>query len=155
MKGLSEDDFFGFLCTFCGETNPKGHEGARRIRGLAPAGLGKRKPRTQVIMSAQATTLEEPALPPGEEALIRRVCNGERELFYALVRPYARRIYAAAFAIPRKESDAEDAAQEAVLKAFKNLRQFRGPSWASHFENIRYATLYLGRANSPPSSHAC
>jgi RNA polymerase sigma-70 factor (ECF subfamily) len=60
-----------------------------------------------------------------EEALIRRVQNGEREVFYELVQPYERRLYAAAFAILRNQHDAEDAAQEAILKALKNLKQFR------------------------------
>jgi RNA polymerase sigma-70 factor (ECF subfamily) len=46
-------------------------------------------------------------------------------LFYELVRPYERRVYAAAMAILRNEQDAEDAAQEAMLKAFANIRQFR------------------------------
>ena len=40
--------------------------------------------------------------------------------------PYEqRRVYAAALAILRNEHDAEDAAQEAMLKAFANIRQFR------------------------------
>jgi RNA polymerase sigma-70 factor, ECF subfamily len=60
-----------------------------------------------------------------EEALIRRIRDGEHELFYELIRPYERRVYAAAFAILRNEADAEDVAQEAVLKAFKHLGQFR------------------------------
>jgi RNA polymerase sigma-70 factor (ECF subfamily) len=34
-------------------------------------------------------------------------------------------VYAAALAILRNEQDAEDAAQEAMLKAFANIRQFR------------------------------
>lgn len=60
-----------------------------------------------------------------EEALIQRVQRGQHEYFYELIRPYERRLYAAAFAILRNEADAEDAAQEAVLKAFKYIRQFR------------------------------
>ena len=60
-----------------------------------------------------------------EEALVRRVQSGERDLFYELVQPYERRVYSAAFAILRNEAEAEDAAQEAVLKAFKHIRQFR------------------------------
>jgi RNA polymerase sigma-70 factor, ECF subfamily len=60
--------------------------------------------------------------------LIARVQNGQRELFYELVKPYERRVYAAAFAILRNESDAEDAAQEAVLKAFANIGSFRAES---------------------------
>ncbi len=60
-----------------------------------------------------------------EQDLIARVQRGEHELFYELVRPYERRVYAAALAILRNESDAEDVAQEAMLKALAHIRQFR------------------------------
>src|SRR6185312_486097 len=60
-----------------------------------------------------------------EEALLKRIKDGERELFYELVQPYERRVYAAALSILRNEAEAEDAAQEAVLKAFKHIGQFR------------------------------
>src|ERR1700724_4549324 len=60
-----------------------------------------------------------------EQELILSVQRGQHELFYELVRPYERRVYAAALAILRNEHDAEDAAQEAMLKAFANIRQFR------------------------------
>jgi len=70
-------------------------------------------------------SLQSPAEVSPEQRLIRRVQNGERELFYELIRPYERRVYSATFAILRNEADAEDAAQEALLKAFKHIRQFR------------------------------
>jgi RNA polymerase sigma-70 factor (ECF subfamily) len=60
-----------------------------------------------------------------EQHLIAQVQRGQHELFYELVRPYERRVYAAAMAILRNEADAEDVAQEAMLKAFANIRQFR------------------------------
>ncbi|MHB8218106.1 MAG: RNA polymerase sigma factor [Candidatus Sulfotelmatobacter sp.] len=60
-----------------------------------------------------------------ERDLISSVQGGQRELFYELVQPYERRVYAAALAILRNVHDAEDAAQEAMLKAFANIRQFR------------------------------
>jgi RNA polymerase sigma-70 factor, ECF subfamily len=60
-----------------------------------------------------------------ERELIASVQRGQQELFYELVRPYERRVYAAALAILRNEQDAEDAAQEAMLKGFKNIQQFR------------------------------
>jgi len=72
--------------------------------------------------------LENPAERSDEAMLIRRVVDGETELFYELIRPYERRLYSAALAILRNESDAEDVTQEAVLKAFKHLRQFRAES---------------------------
>ena len=60
-----------------------------------------------------------------EDALIRRIQNGESDKFYELVKPYERRVYTAAFAVLRNVADAEEVAQEAILKAFANLRQFR------------------------------
>jgi RNA polymerase sigma-70 factor (ECF subfamily) len=73
----------------------------------------------------RAALQDDLAGPPREETLVRRVQNGERELFYELVQPYERRVYSAALAILRDQAEAEDAAQEAVLKAFKHIRQFR------------------------------
>jgi RNA polymerase sigma-70 factor, ECF subfamily len=66
-----------------------------------------------------------PAATSHELELIDRVQRGENQLFYELVRPYERRVFAAAMAILRNESDAEDVAQEAMLKALRAIRQFR------------------------------
>ena len=63
-----------------------------------------------------------------EADLIRRVCNGEREAFYELVCPYEHMVYATAISIVKNPADAEEVAQEAVLKAFSNLASFRGES---------------------------
>src|ERR1700719_2079671 len=76
-------------------------------------------------MPERVTSLERPAEQFNEAMLIRRVLAGEHDLFYELIRPYERRVYATALAILRNEADAEDVAQEAVLKAFKHIRQFR------------------------------
>lgn len=59
-------------------------------------------------------------------AVIQRICAGESDLFVDLVRPYQRMVYTTAFTIIRNEHDAEEITQEALFKAFKNLRQFRG-----------------------------
>ena len=76
-------------------------------------------------MADEGRKLAEDTRQADEETLIRRIRDGEHDLFYELIRPYERRIYATAFAILRNEADAEDAAQEAALKAFKHIRQFR------------------------------
>src|ERR1700756_5744181 len=76
-------------------------------------------------MAARAGTLENPAQQDYEQRLIQRIQDGDHEAFYQLIRPYERRVYAAAFAILRNDADAEDSAQEAFLKAFKHIRQFR------------------------------
>ena len=63
-----------------------------------------------------------------EQDLIRRVHEGDKEAFYGLVRPYARAVFFAAKSILNNEADAEEAAQEAVLKAFTHIKDFRGES---------------------------
>ncbi len=79
-------------------------------------------------MAAGMEPLENPAQQDYEQRLIQRIRDGEHEVFYDLIRPYERRVYATAVAILRNEADADDCAQEAVLKAFKNIRQFRAES---------------------------
>jgi len=66
-----------------------------------------------------------PQLDVLERELIRRVCDGDQEAFYALVRPHERSIYFAAKSVLDNDADAEEAAQEAVLKAFTHIRDFR------------------------------
>ena len=61
-----------------------------------------------------------------EQALIDRVRAGDCEAFYELVRPHERAIYITAYSILQEQAEAEDVAQETVLKAFRNLYQFRG-----------------------------
>jgi RNA polymerase sigma-70 factor (ECF subfamily) len=78
-------------------------------------------------MLRRMTMVEKPA-DDSEHSLISRICNGESSLFAELVKPYERRVYVTALALLRNEADAQDVAQEAILKAFANLRQFRGES---------------------------
>ena len=78
-------------------------------------------------MSESHSVLNNPeaAVSEREQDLIARVQRGQRELFYELVQPYERRVYAAALAILRNDADAEDVAQEAMLKALAKINQFR------------------------------
>src|SRR3954469_15508171 len=86
-------------------------------------------------MPEAATSLGHPAGRLSEVELVRRVRDGDADLFYELVRPYERRGYSAGFAILRNAADAEDAAQEAVLKAFRHIKQFR--------EEARFSTWLI------------
>ncbi len=60
-----------------------------------------------------------------ETGLIERICRGEKDLFHDLIRPYERRVYLTVLALLGSETEAEDAAQETMIKAFRNLRSFR------------------------------
>jgi RNA polymerase sigma-70 factor, ECF subfamily len=63
-----------------------------------------------------------------ESELIARICSGEKDLFHDLIRPYERRVYLTVFALLGSEAEAEDAVQEVMIKAFRNLGSFRSES---------------------------
>ena len=63
-----------------------------------------------------------------ELELIQRILQGERERYHELIRPYERLVYMTAYSLLKNEAEAEDAAQEAMLKAFRGLAGFRGSS---------------------------
>lgn len=68
---------------------------------------------------------------PGPELdaeYIRRILAGEKHLFHDLIRPCERSIYFLLFSLLKNEAEAEDAAQETVIKVFQNLDKFRGDS---------------------------
>src|SRR5271155_2556847 len=84
------------------------------------------------MMSAapRRTAFPAPSLRVGGEILAStksQVDPLESELIQ-LVRPCERPVFMATQAILKNEADAEDAAQEAILKAFTNLAKFRGDS---------------------------
>ena len=61
-----------------------------------------------------------------EAQMIAAILAGNSRLFHELIRPYERRVYVMALSFLHNEADAEDVAQEAFLKAFRNLASFRG-----------------------------
>jgi RNA polymerase sigma-70 factor (ECF subfamily) len=67
-----------------------------------------------------------PAQFASEAELIERVRGGQSELFFQLIEPYQRAVFAAAFSVLGNEADAEEVAQEAFLKSYSKLDQFRG-----------------------------
>ena len=63
-----------------------------------------------------------------EAQIIASILAGNTHLFHNLIRPHERSVYAMALSLLHNEADAEDVAQEAFLKAFRNLANFRGES---------------------------
>ena len=63
-----------------------------------------------------------------ELLLIRRVQAGETEAFEDLVRAHEKTVYNLALRMTGNPQDAEDMAQEAFLKAYRSLPEFRGES---------------------------
>src|SRR5262249_22252645 len=60
-----------------------------------------------------------------ERQMMQRVLAGETDLFYELIKPYERGVFLAATSILGNDADAEEVAQEAILKAFRHLAGFR------------------------------
>lgn len=61
-----------------------------------------------------------------DEEVVRSVLAGETSRFEILMRRHNRRVYRAARAILRDEAEAEDATQDAYVRAYEHLHQFAG-----------------------------
>lgn len=67
-----------------------------------------------------------PETRTGNEAeTIAAILAGQSHLFHDLIRPYERKVYIMALSLLQNEADAEDVTQEAFLKAYRSLRDFR------------------------------
>src|SRR5687767_15886403 len=63
-----------------------------------------------------------------DEQVVIQVLAGQTALFEILMRRHNERVYRAARAIVRDESEAEDVMQQAYVNAYSHLRQFDGRS---------------------------
>ncbi len=68
--------------------------------------------------------MEKLAIDP-EQELIARCIDGERSAQFELYSKYARRMLNVAYRILRNEEDARDILQDAFLKVFSNLKNYR------------------------------
>ena len=60
--------------------------------------------------------------------MIAAILGGETQVFHDLIRPLERSVYLMALSYMKNEADAEDVAQEAFVRAFRNLASFRAES---------------------------
>jgi RNA polymerase sigma-70 factor, ECF subfamily len=65
------------------------------------------------------------SIPSDDEALVRRVLAGDAAAFRIIMQRHNRRLYRITRSILRNDSEAEDAVQEAYIKAFTHLNGFR------------------------------
>src|SRR5690606_26324883 len=86
------------------------------------------RPEHPVGMNNLAHRLDRQVLDQLPDAeVVRRVCSGEPALYELIMRRYNRRLFRLARSILRSDADAEDAVQDAYVRAWFKLRQFRGP----------------------------
>ena len=60
--------------------------------------------------------------------MIAAILGGEIQLYHQLIRPYERSVYVMALSYMKNETDAEDVAQDAFVRAFLKLSSFRAES---------------------------
>jgi RNA polymerase sigma-70 factor (ECF subfamily) len=112
------------------------HNSERQLANTSPPSslegelAGNRLDIDQTVRGTTSQVVESPvahaAASAYEADLIKRICAGENDLFIDLVRPYQKMVFAMAVTIVKNDHDAEEVAQEALFKAFKNLSRFRG-----------------------------
>ncbi len=61
-----------------------------------------------------------------DDALVREVLSGDRELFGTIVSRYYQRLYRLALSVVRNCCDAEDVVQDTFLSALQHLHQYSG-----------------------------
>src|SRR4051794_20936532 len=95
--------------------------------------------RAPAIQSADDAPLAE------DMQLVQLIAAGDRAAFELLVRRHNRRLYRLARATLRDDAEAEDALQEAYLKAFRAMGQFRGDASLSTWLSRLVLNECLGR----------
>jgi RNA polymerase sigma-70 factor (ECF subfamily) len=89
----------------------------------------------QPLRRPQPQTAASAALSDSD--IVARVLAGEIELFEVLMRRHNQRLFRAARAIVRDDTEAEDVMQEAYARAFSQLGQFEGRSqWSTWVTRI-------------------
>ena len=66
--------------------------------------------------------------PENDDALVRRAAGGDDDAFAEFVRRHSDRVRTLCASVLRGRDDADDAAQDAFLKAYRGLRKFSGES---------------------------
>ena len=79
-------------------------------------------------MATQAVTYNPTQTPPSEEKLIRAGQRGDAQALETLFSRYHRPLYQTALRVLGSPEEAEDAVQDGLLSAFRNLKRFEGRS---------------------------
>jgi RNA polymerase sigma-70 factor, ECF subfamily len=88
-----------------------------------------------------------------EALMIASILAGDTQQYHDLIRPYERSVFKMALSFMKNDADAEDVAQEAFLKAFRKLADFRGQAKFSTWLisiTLNEARGRLRRANAAP-----
>ena len=87
-------------------------------------------------MTADAEQLAVSAVASNDLALVHASKNGDVAAFEQLVKRYDRKLLRIAQSVTHNTEDAQDAVQEAFLKAFQNLGQLRESEFSTFLFRI-------------------
>jgi len=101
------------------------------------------------------STMQEPLTSPlSDSEIVARVLAGERRLFEVVMRRYNQRVFRAVRSILKDDDEAQDAMQEAYVRAFMHLGEFRAEARLSTWlvriaVNEALARLRKGKKTDP------
>jgi RNA polymerase sigma-70 factor, ECF subfamily len=106
-----------------------GQLGAGKTRSMANfQNSSESEPTPGATGAASGAGRRTMAVDTGDLSLVRRVQAGERAAYDLLVLKYQHKVVKLVMRYLRNPADAEDVAQEAFIKAYRALPQFRGDS---------------------------
>jgi RNA polymerase sigma-70 factor (ECF subfamily) len=120
---------------------------------------GGRTPPLQIFRAdskLRASRLVIASMDPAEEQLYRAAIQGDRDAFETMIRTMSRPLFAIAYGILQSREEAEDAVQDAFVKAWKSRWRVRDPekfpAWLATIARHRAHDL-LRRRRSVPLEH--
>src|SRR5438067_10941353 len=88
-----------------------------------------------------------------EREVYRTAIHGDREAFEMIIRTQSRALFAIAYGILQNREEAEDAVQDALVKAWKSRWRLRDPekfpAWLSMIARHRARDVFRTRRNVP------
>lgn len=88
-----------------------------------------------------------------DEQIVSRVLGGEKEIYEVIVRRHNHKLYRIARGILKDEDEIQDAMQDAYLKAFEKLYQFKGNSTFSTWLTRILINTAFARFNEQKKFH--
>lgn len=92
-------------------------------------------------------------MDPQEREQYRAAIHGDREAFEMIIRTHSRTLFAIAYGILQNREEAEDAVQDALIKAWKSLWRVRDPekfpAWLATIARYRAHDLLRKRRTVP------
>jgi RNA polymerase sigma-70 factor (ECF subfamily) len=88
-----------------------------------------------------------------EREMYRAAIHGDREAFEMIIHTHSRKLFSVAYSILQNREEAEDAVQDALVKAWKSRWRVRDPekfpAWLAMIARHRARDVFRGRRSAP------